>query len=125
MSSLGFPVLRDQRQPEVHASTLLLLGDTLLCSWFGGSKEGAKDTQIWLSATTIGSLQWEEPRVVADEEGVPHWNPVLFQCAEPPKTMLFYKVSSPISQWFTRVIESTDSGRTWSAPRDLVPGDRG
>ncbi|KAL1844643.1 hypothetical protein VTK73DRAFT_2105 [Phialemonium thermophilum] len=130
---MSFPVLAHPEAPEVHASTLLLLDQTLLCAWFGGTKEGHGDTKIWLSARDCGAREdgaqaearWTQPVPVASEEGVPHWNPVLLQSQASGAVFLFYKVGTPISSWHTRVIESTDRGRTWSPPRELVPGDRG
>ena len=34
---------------EVHASTVLKIGDKLLCAFFGGTKEGKDDVKILLS----------------------------------------------------------------------------
>lgn len=106
-----------------HASTLLELenGDTL-AAWFGGTREKADDVAIWCSLRHEG--EWEPPVKVADEEGMPHWNPVLFQSSH-GTIYLFYKVGKEIKDWFTRVMTSDDGGRTWTPFRDLVPGDRG
>ena len=68
---------------------------------------------------------------MAGEDGLPHWNPVLFappgsgEDGEGSEVWLFYKVGRQIPAWRTRVIVSGDGGRTWSAPRELVPGDEG
>ncbi|KAI1324438.1 BNR repeat-like domain-containing protein [Xylariaceae sp. FL0255] len=123
---MSFPVQSDPRQPEVHASTLLLLGDKLFCAWFGGTKEGHDDTKIWLSTKDLAQLNanWSEPYAVAAEEGLAHWNPVFLELPG-SKIMLFYKVGSPISSWFTKCITSQDGGLAWSKSRDLVPGDKG
>lgn len=119
---MSFPVHSDPRQPEVHASTLVLLDQDLLCAWFGGTKEGIPDTKIWLSK--FGAT-WTKPYPVASEEGLAHWNPVLLRVPGPEKILLFYKVGSPISSWRTKIIESDDKGKTWSKPRELIPGDEG
>jgi predicted neuraminidase len=120
-------VFENTRQPEVHASTLLLVGETLLCAWFGGTKEGHSDTKVWLSRRELSDPDgiWTEPCPVAAEEGLAHWNPVLLEVPETREILLFYKVGSPISSWYTKIIRSTDSGRSWSKSRELVPGDRG
>lgn len=49
MSIKNFVVLDDPRQPEVHASTVVVHPDTGIVSsaWFGGTKEGHGDTKIW------------------------------------------------------------------------------
>jgi len=106
-----------------HASTLVALEDgSVLAAWFGGSREGAGDVAIWYSKRVGG--KWSPPIKVADEEGLPHWNPVLFQATN-GKIFLFYKVGHIIPQWYTRYITSNDGGNTWSEPQPLVDGDRG
>ncbi len=106
-----------------HASTLLVLSDeSILAAWFGGSREGASDVAIYLSH--YHNNQWSVPDKIADQDGIPHWNPVLFQ--EPDgKIWLFYKMGHSIPDWQTLFITSMDDGKTWSAPAELVPGDSG
>lgn len=124
---MSFPVHCDDREPEVHASTLLLVEQRLLCAWFGGTKEGHADTKIWLSSRDLSRPDgvWTQPQPVSTEENIAHWNPVLFHSATSNSIYLFYKVGSPISAWYTKIITSEDLGATWSLPRELVPGDRG
>lgn len=122
-STKEYVVLDDPRIPECHASTVLALHTgELLASWFGGSREGADDVAIWLSRRNRDG--WERPRKVASEEGLPHWNPVLFQEGN-GRILLFYKVGHRISEWSTRIIESDDNGLSWSRAVELVKGDRG
>jgi len=114
-----------QPQPfaSCHASTLVVLPDgCVLAAWFGGTKEGAGDVAIWCSRREHET--WSAPVKLAGKEGVPHWNPVLFQ-NDDGQILLFYKVGRPIPMWQTMVMTSDDEGRTWSTPRQLVPGDRG
>jgi predicted neuraminidase len=106
-----------------HASTVIALpGGSLLVAYFAGSKEGAPDVAVWCSKRT-GNV-WSKPYKVADEEGLVHWNPVLFR-KDDGQIVLHYKVGSPIPKWYTRVIISNDEGETWNEPVDLVPGDVG
>jgi predicted neuraminidase len=106
-----------------HASTVLKTNDgNVLAAWFGGTKEGADDVAVWLSRRTADG--WGYPLKVADEEGVPHWNPVLFMGLN-DEVILYYKVGHKISKWHTRFITSNDGGLTWSAPNSLVEGDIG
>ncbi|MBE1441942.1 sialidase family protein [Paenibacillus sp. OAS669] len=106
-----------------HASTLELLpGGDIIAAWFGGTKEKAGDVAIWISHRRNG--QWMPPVKVADEEDVPHWNPVLFRRAD-GVLFLYYKAGYSIAEWETRVIRSLDNGLTWSAPVTLVEGDKG
>lgn len=106
-----------------HASTLAVLaGGDVLVAWFAGSAEGAPDTAIRLARRRGG--RWEPSRVVADVAPVAHWNPVLF-AAPGGDVHLFFKVGGRIPAWSTWTSVSADGGETWSAPRELVPGDRG
>ena len=108
---------------ECHASTVLRLSNGgMLAAWFGGTKEGCDDVQIWFSRRTAAG--WSEPACVTKEEGIPHWNPVLFQSG-PDTITLYYKTGREIPFWKTMVMESRDGGITWSDARELVPGDAG
>lgn len=109
--------------PSCHASTLThLSGGDLLAAWFGGTCEGDPDVDIWISRRHKGI--WSLPVKAAEEAGLPHWNPVLFTSGD-GTVYLFYKVGHTFSEWYTRVAVSTDEGRTWSQPKELVQGDRG
>ena len=114
-------------QPEVHfpcchASTICRLPDqTLGAARFAGEREGAADVAIWFTKRECGN--WNKPRKIADQEGVPCWNPVLYVIDE--RLLLFYKVGKKISRWQTIRKESNDSGKTWSVGHELVPGDYG
>jgi len=120
-----FVVVDDPRFHTCHASTVLRLGDRrLLAAWFGGSREGAGDTAIWIARRAPGR-GWSRPVKIADQKDLPHWNPVLFRPPDSEEILLFYKVGRRIPMWFTRVMRSNDDGYTWSDPRELVPGDIG
>ena len=107
---------------QCHASTICRQPDgNLVCAWFGGEREKAPDVAIWLSRRVNGV--WTEPVKVADREGIPCWNPVLFAAED--RLLLFYKVGKEIPAWQTFVRESADGGRTWSEERELVAGDFG
>lgn len=122
---MSFSVLSDARCPEVHASTLLVVGEFLLSAWFGGTKEGHEDTKIWLSRRRIADEKgWTDPEIIADSEEA-HWNPVLLDLPSEKKILLFYKVGSPISSWRTYIKESPDGGKSWIEARELVEGDKG
>ena len=110
--------------PSCHASTIVETERGLVAAWFGGTAERHPDVGIWVSRHEGG--RWSAPVEVAN--GVesptvrhPTWNPVLFQPTGGP-LMLFYKVGPSPSTWWGMVKTSTDSGRTWSAPRRLAAG---
>ena len=111
--------------PQCHASTLVVLPrGTIVAAWFAGSHEKNPDVAIWLSRRT--ETGWSDPVVVADEPGVPCWNPVLFRDdTGDGRLYLFYKVGHTIPAWSTMVCDSADRGATWSAPRELVAADSG
>jgi predicted neuraminidase len=107
--------------PSCHASTVLKLKDgTLLAAWFAGEKEGTPDVTVWYSRKVGGA--WEAPRPAVPNVGVQCWNPVLFQWNE-NTVWLFYKFGASIRNWKTMLISSTDSGKTWSEPRELIEGE--
>lgn len=103
-----------------HASTFVALpSGRRLAAFFAGTREGTGDTAIWLCRGGVSG--WDRPERRFAEPGVPHWNPVLH--AEGEHAWLFYKAGASVHTWTTRVAETTDGGRTWTAPRPLVPGD--
>lgn len=119
-----FVVVDDPRWRHSHASTLLSQPDgSLLTAWFAGTAEGAADTAIWLARREPDETVWGIPTVVLDAD-VAHWNPVLAHGPD-RTTWLFAKRGPHISTWSTWVLTSTDQGRTWGDPRELVPGDQG
>ncbi|XEC96104.1 exo-alpha-sialidase [Paenibacillus tarimensis] len=107
-----------------HASTLEVLpGGEVIAAWFGGTRERAGDVAVWTSRRRSGG-GWTVPVKAADQENVPHWNPVLFRRGD-GVLFLYYKVGNTIQEWETMVIRSTDNGFTWSFPVPLVAGDKG
>lgn len=106
---------------EVHASTVLKIGDKLLCAFFGGTKEGKDDVKILLSV--FENNRWSKPEIIASGDAEPCWNPVLFQYGG--ETLLFYKTGKKIPKWKTMLKTSSDGGNTWSEAKELVSGDLG
>ncbi|MBR0112197.1 MAG: exo-alpha-sialidase [Clostridia bacterium] len=105
-----------------HASTLLPLDDgSVVFAWFGGTKEGRDDVDIWY--TVKDSSGFMPPEKLSRAKDIPHWNPVLF-LMKSGEIRLFFKVGKKIAAWKTFYASSFDSGRTFSQPRELVPGDR-
>ncbi len=99
--------------PECHASSLVRLdnGD-ILSVYFAGLHEKADDVAIYLSRRTKNG--WEKPAVLAKVEGVPHWNPVIFNI--PGGVRVCFKVGREIPDWLSWHTESFDGGRTWTKP---------
>jgi len=116
-------IFEDERPfQSCHASTIVALDHgRLLTAWFGGTKEGAHDVDIWGALRTENG--WSEPARLAGAD-VPLWNPVLDRDERGILT-LYYKSGVKIPSWRTMVTTSSDDGTTWSAPRELIEGDEG
>ena len=105
-----------------HASTVLPLENgNVLCAWFGGSKEGNSDVDIWYSLMNEDGFC--KPVRVTAAADIPHWNPVLFEKKD-GSIILFFKVGNKIPRWKTFYCISEDGGKTFSDPEELVKGDR-
>jgi predicted neuraminidase len=121
--------------PECHASTIVETNAGLLCAWFGGTREGARDVAIWLSR--LEQDGWTKPEKIADGQQpdgkqLPCWNPVLVGVPpaggpEPPEggtsaknVTLFYKVGPSPSTWWGEKVQSHDGGRTWGKAEKLA-----
>ena len=121
---------------QCHASTLVLLPNSdVVCSWFGGTEEGADDVSIWLAIRH--EERWSEPVEVVRVDGEPTWNPVLFmpdtsrlfaeeagmpESDAPPRLLLFYRVGEHPTKWRSYSMESLDGGHTWSDPTPFTDG---
>lgn len=106
--------------PSCHASTLVEVdGGGLLAAWFGGTRERAPDVCIW-SARFDGRI-WSPITKVAEEPGIPTWNPVLWR-EKGGALILFYRAGPSPETWSTFVKRSRDGGRTWSEAELLPAG---
>ena len=109
---------------QCHASHLTLLEDGgVFAVWFQGEREGAENVCIW-GARMDAKGVWGKSRRITPDNGIPHWNPVLFR-REDGTLVLFYKEGHVIARWHTMVTESADDGATWTEPAEMVPGDVG
>ncbi len=117
---------------QIHAATITEAADgTLLAAWFGGSREGRPDVDIWVARKPIGA-PWGDPIVVDDgvctitgrngqERGIDYacWNPVLFTDPQSGRVYLWFKITGEtdlpgFKNWWGAVRTSDDHGRTWS-----------
>ena len=61
---------------DSHASTVVKLNNgNLMSAFFAGPEEGHKNVRIWYSI--YNGSEWSEPKQMASEDTVAHWNPVL------------------------------------------------
>jgi len=108
---------QDPNYPGVHVASLVKApnGD-LLYSFYAGSQEGADDVKTYMSRLSVGSKEWQAPRVVFDEPNQPDGNAVLW--ADGHTTYLFFSTirGGGWTDADLRLIRSADSGYTWSQP---------
>ena len=105
-----------------HASTVLPLDNgNVIVAWFGGTKEGKDDVDIWYSVKT--EKGFIKPIRLSKANKSPHWNPVLFE-RKNGDIVLFFKVGKSIPYWRTFYSVSKDGGFTFSEPKELVKNDR-
>jgi predicted neuraminidase len=102
-----------------HASTIVHTKSGLIAAWFAGSKEGASDVKIWSSKYENNA--WSIPKIIADGEGLPTWNPVLFKAQIGP-LILFYKIGLNPKTWKGMMSTSFDDVLTWSNLVNLPSG---
>ncbi len=103
-----------------HASTLVETEPgRFFAAWFGGRAEGANDVKIW--SAHFDGKKWTEPAVVAEEQGFPCWNPVLFREKSGP-IFLFYKAGPNPMSWSGYLRRSSDGAKTWDAVEQLPAG---
>ncbi len=115
-------IRRNMPTANCHASTVLPLDDgSVIAAWFGGSKEGNDDVDIFYSVRNEDGFQ--PPKQISAGANLPHWNPVLFRHND-GRISLFFKVGKKIPKWKTYRCISEDGGLTFSQPEELVPGDR-
>lgn len=104
-----------------HASHFELLeGGRIFCVFFYGSKEGNDDVRIG-GALREADGTWGALIPISEDDGVPHWNPVLFKKKD-GTYVLYYKIGKTIPHWKTYYRTSRDC-ITWSEAKELVPGD--
>ncbi|MBR4873756.1 MAG: exo-alpha-sialidase [Clostridia bacterium] len=115
-----FPILTDK---GCHASHFLVLQDgSIFCVCFCGTREGADDVRIIGIRRDAVTGRWGEPRPITEDDGQPHWNPVLFQRKD-GVVILFYKVGRTIRDWKTRCMISYDGCKTFGESFEMVEGD--
>lgn len=113
-------ILKNPPFKSCHASTICETNSgSILCSFFAGSEEGAKDVGIWISKLKNNS--WEKPKEIINEKNIPCWNPVLFTMPS-GEILLFYKVGKNPHEWSGFVKRSFNNGKTWESPEIFPAG---
>ncbi len=113
---------------KAHAATILLSDNGPMAFWYGGSKEGASDVQIFQAA--FNGTSWGKVTPVINPVMVQNdlnrlirkvGNPAGFRLKDGRIWLFFVSVS--VGGWAgssLNLIESSDDGQSWSKPRRLI-----
>ena len=115
---------------EVHAATIhpIDAGDGIVAYWYGGTREGAADVQIYQAH--FQNNEWDVPKAIVNREALQTHlhryirkigNPVSFRFTD--GTIWLFFVSVSMGGWAgssINLMESGDAGETWSSARRLV-----
>jgi predicted neuraminidase len=121
----------DSRHAMSHVASIVELPDgRLVTSWYAGSREGAADVAVYLSAFAPGQTRWSMPRAVVTRESAQRdlkrairkvGNAVIF--ADPAGKLWMIYVSVSIGGWSgssLNVTMSSDAGETWTPSQRLT-----
>lgn len=122
---------RDGLTKQAHASALVEMDNgKLLAAWYGGSREGSKDSAIFTAAYNPKQKTWGPEKIIANRHTTGKalqryvkkvGNPVVIRGSD-NSLHLFY-VSVSVGGWSGSAInhiQSKDNGLTWSAAQRLV-----
>lgn len=114
---------------QVHAASLAMIGpNQLFATWYGGTREGARDVQIYSSRFLDN--RWTEPRVIMTTQHLSKntrrsikklGNPVAV--SDNNGTVWVFFVSVTVGGWgggAINVMHSTDNGENFSNPERLI-----
>lgn len=131
--------LANGHQASVHGATLTPTQSGWLAAWYGGTREGAKDVQLFTTRTTtidsnnqqmLTSQQWTPPQAILSRTELGEQlgryvkklgNPMLYT-TEDGNVWLFF-VSVSVGGWAgsaVNVMVSSDGGASFSPPRRLT-----
>ena len=109
----------DPRMVSAHGSSLAALPEGgLYATWFGGSREGARDVAIYGAKKPPGGPSWSAPFLVHDTPGQSDGNSALW--FDPRRERLWlYFVTLVGENWHEAIVKrkvSTDEGKSWYDP---------
>lgn len=110
--------------PQSHSATIVETPAGLVAAWFGGTREGNPDVEIWISR--LVNNKWTAPVSVADGRindtlRKATYNSVLFQVPG-GDLLLFYKIGNRVADWKGYLKRSKDNGLNWSNRIPLQDG---
>lgn len=116
--------------PSVHVASLCeISGGRLLATWYGGTREGARDVNIYTAALGRGETNWSAPRAVVTRNTAQRelgryvkkvGNALLFSDGGERVNLLY--VSIAFGGWSGSALNlktSADGGQTWNPSQRL------
>ncbi len=116
--------------PSVHVASLCeISGGRLLAAWYGGTREGARDVNIYLATLNRGETNWSAPRAIVTRDSAQQelgryvkkvGNALLFSDGGERVGLLY--VSIALGGWSGSTLNlktSADGGQTWGASQRL------
>lgn len=123
--------MNDDSTLLVHAPSIVRLNSGgLIATWWGGSREGAKDVQVFTSHFDPDTLSWDQPVAIQSAKETQAQtrryirklgNAVITQA--PDDTLHLFFVSVSFGGWAASAINwstSNDDGQTWRAAKRLI-----
>ena len=123
---------RDPGSKTVHVGSICEMTDgRLVACWYGGTREGARDTAIYIALRDQGKISsWSEPRAVVDRDSASRelrryvkkvGNPLVF--ADSRDRLWLIYVTIAVGGWSgssLNVKVSDDGGRSWTPSTRLT-----
>jgi predicted neuraminidase len=116
--------------PSVHVASLCeISGGRLLATWYGGTREGARDVNIYTAMLHAGATNWSAPRAVVTRDTAQRelgryvkkvGNALLFSDGGERVNLLY--VSIAFGGWSGSALNlksSADGGQTWGPSQRL------
>jgi predicted neuraminidase len=125
-------ITRDPGPKMVHVGSICEMADGRLAAcWYGGSREGARDTAIYLAVRAPGEfISWSEPRVIVDRRSASRelrryvkkvGNPLIFTDSEDRLWLIYVTIA--VGGWSGSSLNlkiSNDGGRSWTPSTRLT-----
>lgn len=122
--------LSDGSTRLVHAPSLVQAGNNVVAVWFGGTREGAKDVNLYADRTPLGAMDWSRDWIAmtpqrtsqAQHRHIKKLGNAVLAANDDGSLSMFY-VSVSLGGWATSALNravSVDGGLTFGDPARLV-----
>ncbi|MET3321012.1 UNVERIFIED_ORG: putative neuraminidase [Peribacillus simplex] len=126
-TNIDFSLIPSGPFSTAHAPTIIKLDDgDLLCAWFAGSFEGSPDISIVLSKFNHESQEWNEPKIVSQDDTRSEQNPSFFHAPDKSVWLIYTSQEGrrpdKDNMQFTSIIKyqkTYDNGENWTEPEVL------